>query len=267
MSYKAYVIIMRPANVLMAGLAVLLVMLCMGFDMAALVYVVPVILTLAGGNVLNDYFDYEIDVINHPERPIPSGDVSKTSAVVMFSSLFSAAFIVAYFISTCALLIVAYAIFLLLLYESALKKEGLPGNVTISMLVAMIFIYSGVVMSSLVLTLPIAIMAFFANLAREVVKDVEDMMGDFDRHTLPKKVGRAAAFIYALGFILVAVVISPMPYMLGIYSFPYILIVAMADLIMVYGAVMSFSDASKGQKTIKIGMLVGIFSFAGGVLL
>lgn len=37
----------------------------------------------AGGVVLNDYFDREIDAKERPERPIPSGKVSKEFALLM----------------------------------------------------------------------------------------------------------------------------------------------------------------------------------------
>ena len=34
----------------------------------------------AGGNALNDVYDRETDRVNHPERPLPAGEVSVSSA-------------------------------------------------------------------------------------------------------------------------------------------------------------------------------------------
>lgn len=38
---------------------------------------------MSGGNVINDYFDYKIDLINKPQRPIPSGRISLNNAKTM----------------------------------------------------------------------------------------------------------------------------------------------------------------------------------------
>ena len=37
----------------------------------------------AGGVVLNDYFDREVDAVERPERPIPSGRVAGSHALVL----------------------------------------------------------------------------------------------------------------------------------------------------------------------------------------
>lgn len=38
---------------------------------------------MSAGNVINDYFDYKIDLINKPQRPIPSGRISLDNAKTM----------------------------------------------------------------------------------------------------------------------------------------------------------------------------------------
>ena len=55
----------------------------------------------ASAIILNDYFDYEVDLINAPERPLPSGAISRPEAIVLavatafsgLSAAFSSAFL------------------------------------------------------------------------------------------------------------------------------------------------------------------------------
>jgi geranylgeranylglycerol-phosphate geranylgeranyltransferase len=44
-------------------------------------------LVTAAGNVINDIWDYEADLINKPERPIPSGIITKKTALNFYFSL------------------------------------------------------------------------------------------------------------------------------------------------------------------------------------
>ena len=79
---KGYLKIIRPANSVAAGLAVLLgVIIATGtIPLASLPLIAVVFLVTAAGNVINDYCDSEIDAINRPDRPIPSGAVTKKGA-------------------------------------------------------------------------------------------------------------------------------------------------------------------------------------------
>lgn len=79
---RAYLELLRPANVstapadVLAGAAVAGV----GFTPPLLWLLLATICLYAGGIVLNDYFDRELDASERPERPIPSGRIRATSA-------------------------------------------------------------------------------------------------------------------------------------------------------------------------------------------
>ncbi len=267
-----YIAIIRIGNCVMSVVAVLLVgIISVGYGITSYLLqltlgILTVFLITAGGNVINDYYDREVDKINHPERPIPSGKIKPQTAVIYSAFLFSGGILSSYFISTCALLVASYAVFMLLLYESSLKYEGLAGNIAVSILVGMLFVYGGVIFGNLSLMAIFATMAFFANLGREIIKDVEDMAGDINRRTLPKKIGRKKASLLAMSFLYASVLISPLPYLLFGFSIYYILAVLVSDGIFIYAAHIQFKDPHAGQKYVKYAMLAGLIAYLVGGL-
>ncbi len=267
-----YLRILRPLNCVMASLAVLLVgIVSMGLDVffhpiELLLGMLTVFLITSGGNVINDYYDREVDRINHPERPIPSGEISPRNAVLYASALFFLGILASYFISTCALLIASYAVFVLLLYESSLKYEGFVGNIAVSILVGMLFVFGGAIFGRLPLMTVFALMAFFSNLGREVMKDIEDMVGDINRRTLPKRIGKRNAALVAFSSVLISILLSPIPYLYFSFSIHYLLAVLVSDGIFIYAALIQFQDPHRGQKYAKLGMLLGLVAYLIGGL-
>lgn len=85
MNLKAYLTLFRPANVVTALADILAGMAIVGFvwkDNTPIFLLLSTIGLYGGGVVLNDYFDTKIDLKERPERPIPSGKVTKNSALV-----------------------------------------------------------------------------------------------------------------------------------------------------------------------------------------
>ena len=95
-----YVEIIRPGNVIMAIIAVILVaILAKSVDIPIILAMLAVFFAMSAGNVINDYFDYKIDLINKPQRPIPSGRISLDNAKNYAYLLFILAAIVGFLIS------------------------------------------------------------------------------------------------------------------------------------------------------------------------
>ena len=92
MSVSAFLRITRPHNAIVAGLTALLgYLIATGtLTVPSLLLAVIVALITAGGNVINDIFDIDIDRINRPDRPLPAGKISpgaaKTYALALFLS-------------------------------------------------------------------------------------------------------------------------------------------------------------------------------------
>ena len=93
----------RPFNSTLAGLATIIgILISIGFDGVhtyALQMILAAIVTsliAAGGYVINDYFDVEIDRINQPQRAIPSNLVSLKQAYYYAMSLFVIGFLLSF---------------------------------------------------------------------------------------------------------------------------------------------------------------------------
>lgn len=221
---------------------------------------------VAAGNSLNDYMDREVDKVAHPERPIPSGRLKPSTARTVAIYSFSASLIASFFLRIEATAIVVVAMALMLAYELSTKKKGFSGNLTIGVLTGMLFVFGGSVVGMIDKTIIIALMAGLATLGREIVKDIEDMDADFDRNTLPKRIGkRNAGFAGSVAFI-VAVALSPVPYLTSMFGYGYLLVVLAADAIFIYCSIVHFRNPTRGQRFAKYGMLVALVAFLiGGI--
>ena len=196
-------------------------------------------------NAYNDITDIETDRLNRPDRPLPSGKISSSSAmigligtmVLSIVSLLAGLWKLSSEGETDSIIssvvIWAAAILLLILYEGVLgirglKHSGLIGNFCIAVAIGMdvVFGASGLGSPTDQKVLALAGMAVSFSLAREVIKDIEDIHGDFDRVTFPKKVGIENARSVAWLLTLLAVVLLFAPFMFGIFPLHHILFVA-----------------------------------------
>ncbi len=152
----------------------------------------------AFGNVFNDISDRHIDATIHPARPLPSGRIALRSAQSFAAFLLGFGLLQAWVAG--GLLLLAFAGFnalLLIAYDLRLKRWPLAGNVAVGALVASTFLFGALphhpweAGKAWTLAL-VMLMVFLTNLARELLKDVEDVAGDADRKTLPMVIGPGA---------------------------------------------------------------------------
>jgi geranylgeranylglycerol-phosphate geranylgeranyltransferase len=223
------------------------------------------------GNSLNDYYDRHIDKINHPRRPIPAGKIQPENVASFAFLLFSVSVILALFINIVAFLIVVANLIVMLSYEVFSKARGISGNMTISWLTATSFLFGGAAVMLVEKTVILAAMAFLATLGREIAKDIEDIKGDEGRFTLPMKVGPENAGAVASTSIASAVLLSPLPIMLEMFSggglFSYLPLIAITNAIFLYCIFLFNEESFKVSEKIKYGMLMALLAFlAGGIL-
>jgi len=209
--------ITRPTNSLVAGLAaVVAYLIATGGIIPAVLYLfVIVALITAAGNVINDYFDAAIDTINRPDRPIPSGTVSPGAARSFAVTLFLAGILVSMLTNFLCLAIAVFNCLLLIAYAARLKSTPFFGNAVVAYLAASMFLFGGALNGpgGLVHVLPVATITFFAMLARELIKDAEDVEGDAasGASTLPIRIGIRKTALLAFIFAILAVIISFVP--------------------------------------------------------
>ena len=267
-----YLQLFRTGNAVMGivGVAVASFMAA-GTDIAdawvnLLISAVVVFMFICGGNALNDYIDYEIDKTAHPERPIPSGRMTRKAALYAALVMLGGSVVVSFLtIDLECILIVVVASILMVAYEMALKQRGFVGNVTIAVLTGMMFLLGGAVVGDAADNVVVALMALLVSVGREVAKDIEGMESDEgDRLTLPMRIGPRKAAALACVFFVAGPVLSVAPMVWGSYG-PLYYTVVVADAIFVYCAAIVFSSPHKAQKFAKLAMVVALVSFILGV--
>lgn len=268
-SARGFLAITRPVNALVSGLLTFVGAFVGGAGVrstAALAAVAATILAVGGGNTINDYFDREIDRINAPERPIPSGDVAPRQALAFSGVLFVGAVALALTLPLAAILIAAINLLALIAYTPVFKRRPAVGNLVVAYLGGSVFLFGGLAVSAPGPALVLAVLAGLTTFAREVVKDVEDITGDEAEGlaTLPIRIGSRRSLGIAAVFLAVAVLASPVPYLVGTFGISYLAVVAIADTLFIYGAVASFDDPTAGQTYLKYGMFTAAVAFVVG---
>lgn len=264
----AYIEILRPVNSIMAAAAVLIgsmVAGASGLEQAVLLAMLSAFLISGAGMAINDYYDIGIDRINKPDRPLPSGRIQPRNAMIYAIALFLTGIALSYFINPAALAVAVIVSVILYAYAARLKKMLLVGNVAVSALVGLSFIYGGLAAGNYFPTLLMALLAFLANMGREIYKTVEDILGDkkHGANTLPVKYGVLRARTIANVFIMAAVLFSFVPYFLGTFGQVYLFFVVIADIVFIAALV---APASYGGKICKIAMIIALLAFFAGAL-
>ncbi|MCW3994109.1 MAG: geranylgeranylglycerol-phosphate geranylgeranyltransferase [Candidatus Bathyarchaeota archaeon] len=277
----SYLRLMRPVNCLMMGVGVIVgAALASPHDLGIfwlnLVYgfVTGFALT-AASMAINDYYDREIDAVNEPSRPIPSGLIKPKGALAFAFVLTTIGFATAYLTNIFCFAVAIFAWMVFVTYTTVGKRSGLPGNFLVSSCVAIPFIYgSATIVNSVELNvLFFAFMAFFSNTGREVTKGIVDVKGDEMQNvkTLAVRYGRKNAAIVATIFYLLAVLLTPIPWLLNLVSFWFIPLVAMTDFGLVASSLLLLKDysrenARKIKNIVLLWFIIGLLAFVAGAI-
>lgn len=223
--------ISRPLTTLTGGLAVLLGGYVAGtgaWDKVVLAILATWFIT-AAANAWNDYRDIEIDKINQPKRPLPSGQVSPRSVLVFSLVMTAISIVLAAFINPTAFVIALASAAMLYLYSLRLKSTVLMGNAIVATISAMSAIFGGIAAGNPRPSLWLAVIIASAIMGREVLKTLADYEGDLRQRcrTVATVWGRRPARIvfYIMGA--ATLVVMMLPYMLNVYQPVYALIVAL----------------------------------------
>lgn len=229
----------------------------------------------AASMAINDYYDREIDAVNEPHRPIPSGAVKPQEALAFAFALTAIGFTAALLTSTLCLItaIIAWTVFVA--YTTAGKRSGLPGNFLVSICVAIPLVYGSIAATGTVqLNVSLfAMIAFLSNTGREITKGIVDVKGDQSRHvkTLAVRFGEKKASAAAAAFYLLAVSLSPIPWFLDLVSPWFIPLVAITDFGLVASSILILKDysrdnARKIKDTVLLWLVIGLLAFFAGAV-
>ncbi len=178
-------------------------------------------LMMASTMSMNDIFDREIDAINAPMRPIPSGQVGLLGASIVSAVLLVLSLTLSAAIDIESFGVALLAALLMMYYNIRGKRTGLLGNMIVSICVSLPFVFGGFTVRSFHPNLIIfTILAFLSNLGREIVKGIADMRGDMAKNvrTVAVMYGPRKAAVSASLCIAFAVFASIIPLILGTVS-------------------------------------------------
>ncbi|MFY0712732.1 geranylgeranylglycerol-phosphate geranylgeranyltransferase [Seonamhaeicola sp. NFXS20] len=257
-------------------------------ELGITILILATVCIAAAGNIINDIYDVETDLVNKPNKVIVGKSISEKKAFNLFIALNIIGVGLGYYLSYLVGKSAFFSIFiiisvLLYLYASYFKQTPLIGNIVISILVGLSILIVGVFellpnitpqnqLLQLVYFKVILYYAFFAfiiNLIREIAKDIEDIDGDYKSgmNTLPIAIGRerASNMLFALSLMAVITVIYYVVYKIyqNQIAVIYFLIAVIAPLI--YITIKAFNAKTKKQfhhisNMLKFVMLLGILS-------
>lgn len=267
---KPYIELIRPNICLLSvfGLVVGLLLVEVPLDFW-LLPIFGVFLISASGNIINDFFDLEIDKINKPERPLPSGKISKKEAIIFYLVLGLTGLIISGFVSLNFFILALFNSVLVFFYSKKFKKT-LLGNPVDSWLACSVFLAPVLIFGSFTELLTstvtiLAIIAFFGNYGREILKDVEDITGDKIEmaRTLPIVFGKKKSAVLGKILIFVGSVFLFLPFFLKIFGLVYLILAVICFSICLY--ILTIKDIKVAQKLTKVVMFLVIFSFLVGL--
>ena len=232
-------------------------------NLAAFLAALSSFLIASGGNTLNDFFDYKIDLKNKSYRPIPSKDISRREAFVLSLALFALGLIASSFVNSNVFMIAIVATMVLIVYGFKGNYLGLSGDILISFLTALVFVMGAFAASDKIpfSIFLIATAAFTINLSREVVKDIEDYEADKGHKiTLPQKIGKPRAVVVALTFLVANLFVVYI--LLSIYFTGIVFLLSIPAIALFFNKVINYlkvpneKNAKRAQAIIKLMMVV-----------
>ncbi len=182
------------------------------FDMRVVLVATAAIALTALANTVNDLADVEIDRVAHPDRPLPSGAISASTAVWFAVGCGVFSVILLTVVNLGLALLTLPVIGLMCTYSTWFKRRGLPGNLLVALLASLPFFYGAWVVGHPARGLLLTMIALPLHFAREVAKDVDDVAGDAaSRQTLPITRGvRTARMAAAAGVVVYTIAVALM---------------------------------------------------------
>ena len=167
-------------------------------------------LLTASSFTLNDYVDYEIDLINTPLRPIPSGRMTRLEALRYGIALGIAGVAATLLLNPVAVALGLALYALTIFYTVKAKVWGFFGNVIVALCIASYFLFGAFAVKTYVEPFIVYIsgVCFFYVLGGEVAQSIADAEGDKHRgvKSIPLVSGpRVAAIVTSICYALMAV--------------------------------------------------------------
>lgn len=192
------------------------------FDLNLFYIVLASTLTIASGYIINNFYDAQKDLINRPKKSMLDRLVSQQTKLHVYFALNLLVTLLAFMVSWRAVFFFSGYIFLIWFYSHKLKKYPLIGNLTAAFLAVLPFF--GILMyfkNFYQVIFAHATFLYLLILTRELIKDLENIKGDFvaDYRTIPVMFGEkmSKTIITALTFL----TIIPVYLLIDVYDVGY----------------------------------------------
>jgi len=269
---KPYLDLIRAGNCLIAAFGVLIGYLVathsFAFNLPILLAMISAFLICAAGQSINDYFDLEVDRKKKTKKPILDFNLNPRNVLIFSILLFVLGSKIAFFINPITFEIAVLFSVLLIVYSAFFSKIKYLGNWIVALGTSFTLIYGASLVGNYSIVLWFALLALFANVYRELVKDMEDIDADKgSKKTMPMLIGIKNTKYFSFFILLLAFVFSYVPFLLNLANFYYLIAVTFADLIFIYSILqMKNNNFKKAQQLSKIAMLFGLLAFLVSII-
>jgi 4-hydroxybenzoate polyprenyltransferase len=171
------------------------------------------VIITAAGYMINDYYDVKIDYINRPKEVVVGKGIKRRVVLLLHSFFNFTAIGMGLLVAPRIAIINFSAAFLLWLYSNRLKREPFIGNLTVALLTGFsVYLVAFFYQKNELMIFTYSIFAFFLNLIREIIKDIEDRHGDrlHGCRTLPIVLGfrKTKEVIFVIAFCFIGAILT-----------------------------------------------------------
>ena len=276
MKFKAIWQLMRLEHCFMLAIAVFLgAVIVKEFTINLLYACLSVIFLGISAFSLNDYFDLEIDIKNRRiDRPLVRKEIKPSIALIIYAISLPIGIILSYVINKICFFIALLNAILLTLYDVKLKRIKIIGNFYIAFTMAIPFIFGSAAVRNEIppILYFLALIAFFAGVEREIMKDVIDFKGDKEERikSFPFYFGEKRSNFIASSFYTIAIVMSYIPFFFNIdrsffHDFAYLSIVSITNALLIYVSINI--NERKNRELSLIALFIGLIAFLVGAFI
>ena len=166
------------------------------FDFQLFLLILSSSIAIASGYIINNFYDYEKDLINKPIKSKIDKVIRKRTKLSLYITLNFLCIYTSSLVSWRAVLFFSIYIFVIWLYSHKLKRILFIGNVVSSLLSVIPFFIILIYYKNFELIIFLyAIFLFLIVYMREIIKDLENIKGDFtlDYRTIPVVYGEKSS--------------------------------------------------------------------------
>ena len=273
-TFDALFVLPRPLNCLITALAVYVGAFTAGVrwpSAPVLLAALSAALIAAAGYISNDLRDVDIDRINRPGRPLPSGRISRRAAAMEAWIFAFCGLGLAWWLGPLAALAAGAIALCLLAYNLFLKRRAFWGNLLIGALSSAAFPYGALAAGSPGRSWIPAGFALLFHWGREIIKDMEDMEGDRARgaRTLPLQWGPERAILLTSAVYSLLIAFTLIPWLLNLYGTAYLLLVLGVDATLLWTVIQLHRGGagwtrSSRSPLLKAAMFLGLLAIVAG---